>query len=83
MDAQKIMDEIGVFLDRSLLKKSKITKVEIIRFIEAKWAEADDEKNRVYASYIYAARMVNEYKWARRPKYAALARRDGQARQKQ
>lgn len=64
MDAQKIMDEIGVFLDRSLLKKSKITKMEIIRFIEAKLAEADDEKNRVYASYIYAARMVNEYKWA-------------------
>ncbi|WP_297923865.1 hypothetical protein [uncultured Campylobacter sp.] len=26
--------------------------------------ETDDEKNRVYASYIYAARMVNEYKWA-------------------
>ena len=83
MDAQKIMDEIGVFLDRSLLKKSKITKAEIIRFIEAEWAEADDEKYRVYDSYIYAARMVNENKWARRPKYAALAKRDGQARQKQ
>ena len=41
------MDEIGVFLDRSLLKKSKITKAEIIRFIEETWAEADDEK---YAS---------------------------------
>ena len=40
------MDEIGVFLDKSLLKKSKIAKAEIIRFIEAKWAEADDEKNR-------------------------------------
>ena len=26
MDAQKLMDEIGVFLNRSLLKKSKITK---------------------------------------------------------
>ena len=26
--------------------------------------EADDEKYRVYASYIYAARMMNEYKWA-------------------
>ena len=64
MNAQKIMDEIGVFLDRSLLKKSKITKAEIIRFIEAKWAEADDEKYRVYDSYIYAARMMNEYKWA-------------------
>jgi hypothetical protein len=36
MDAQKIVDEIGVFLDRSLLKKSKITKAEIIRFIEEK-----------------------------------------------
>ncbi|WP_297945985.1 hypothetical protein [uncultured Campylobacter sp.] len=64
MDAQKIMDEIGIFLDRSLLKKSKITKAEIIRFIEAKWAETDDEKYRIYASYIYVARMVNEYKWA-------------------
>ena len=64
MDAQKIMDEIGIFLDKSLLKKSKITRAEIIRFIEEKWAEADDEKYRVYASYIYAARMVNEYKWA-------------------
>lgn len=62
MDAQKIMDEIGVFLDRSLLKKSKITKVEIIRFIEAKWAETDDEKYRIYAPYIYAAHMVNGYK---------------------
>ena len=64
MDAQKIVDEIGIFLDRSLLKKSKITKAEIIRFIEAKWVETDDEKNRVYASYIYAARMANGYKWA-------------------
>ena len=63
MDAQKLMDEIGVFLDRSLLKKSKITKAKIIRFIETKWAEADDEKYHIYASYIYAARMVNEYKW--------------------
>lgn len=80
MDAQKIIDGIGAFLDRSLLKKSKITKAEIVRFIEAKWVEADDEKNRVYASYIYAARMANEYKWARRPKYAALAKRDEQAR---
>ena len=35
MNTQKIMDEIGVFLDKSLLKKSKITKAEIIRFIEA------------------------------------------------
>ena len=42
MDTQKIMNEISVFLDRSLLKKSKITKAEIVRFIEAKWAEADD-----------------------------------------
>ena len=33
MNAQKIMDEIGIFLDRSLLKKSKITKTEVIRFI--------------------------------------------------
>ncbi len=31
MDAQKIIDEIGVFLNRSLLKKSKITSAEIIR----------------------------------------------------
>ena len=31
MDAQKIIDEIGVFLNRSLLKKSKITNAEIIR----------------------------------------------------
>ena len=64
MNAQKIMDENSIFLDRSLLKKSQITKTEIIRFIETKWVEADDEKNRVYDSYIYAARMVNEYKWA-------------------
>jgi len=61
MDAQKIMDEIGIFLDRSLLKKSKITKAEIIRFIEEKWAEADDEKYKIYDAYIYAHRMINEY----------------------
>ena len=61
MGAQKIMDEIGVFLDRSLLKKSKITKAEIIRFIEEKWAETDDEKYKIYDAYIYAHRMINEY----------------------
>lgn len=36
MNAQKIMDEIDVFLSKSLLKKSTITKAQIVNFIETK-----------------------------------------------
>ena len=54
MNAQKIMDEIDVFLSKSLLKKSTITKVQIVNFIETKWAEADEEKYKIYDAYIYA-----------------------------
>ncbi len=36
------MDEIDVFLSKSLLKKSKITKAQIVDLIETKWAEADE-----------------------------------------
>ena len=61
MNAQKIMDEIDVFLSKSLLKKSKITKAQIVDFIETKWVEADEEKYKIYNAYIYAHRMINEY----------------------
>ena len=44
MNAQKTMDEIDVFLSKSLLKKSKITKAQIVDLIETKWAEADEEE---------------------------------------
>lgn len=64
-NADQKMDEISQMLDRSMLKNSKITKAELIEFIEQKWAEADDEKYRIYNSYIYASRMVNEYQWAK------------------
>jgi len=61
MNAQKIMDEIDVFLSKSLLKKSTITKAQIVNFIETKWAEADEEKYKIYDAYIYAHRMIDEY----------------------
>ena len=30
-------------------------------FIETKWAEADEEKYKIYDTYIYAHRMISEY----------------------
>ena len=88
MNAQKIMDEIDVFLSKSLLKKSKITKAQIVDFIETKWVEADEEKYKIYDAYIYAHRMISEYEelkdcanvlhWIdeRLRKHPALDRRD-------
>ncbi|WP_228441130.1 DUF6985 domain-containing protein [Chryseobacterium phosphatilyticum] len=60
-NAKKIIREIDLFLDQSMLKTSKITQEELTRFIEEKWNEADDEKYSIYQAYIINSRMVNEY----------------------
>jgi len=64
-DAHKIVDEIDKFLDKSMLKTSKVTKKEFINFIEEKWKEADDKKYIIHQAYIISSRMVNEYIWAK------------------
>ena len=61
MNTQEIIDEIDNYLDKALLKTSKITNVELIEFIEEKWAQAGDEKYSIYASQIICGRMINEY----------------------
>ncbi|WP_185126902.1 DUF6985 domain-containing protein [Chryseobacterium lactis] len=60
-NAEKIINDIDLFLDKSMLKTSKITPEELINFIEEKWNEADDEKYSIYQAYIINSRMVNEY----------------------
>ncbi|OCA70796.1 hypothetical protein BBI01_12710 [Chryseobacterium artocarpi] len=62
-DAEKIINEINIFLEKSMLKTSQITKEEIIDFIEKKWAEADEEKYENYSAYIISSRMIHEYMW--------------------
>lgn len=64
-NAENIIDEISTFLDKFSLKKNKLTKEDLINFIEEKWAEADDEKYNIYQAYIIAGRMTNEYIWAK------------------
>lgn len=64
-NADKIIEEIGLYLEKSSLKKSTITKEELIAFIEEKWAEADDEKYNIHQANIYIGRMTNEYIWAK------------------
>lgn len=61
MNAQEIIDEIDTYLEKALLKSSKITNEELIEFIEEKWAQADDEKYNLYFSQIICGRMINEY----------------------
>lgn len=60
-NSEQIIDEIFTYLDKSLLKKSKITGQDIINFIEEKWAQADNEKYNIHGGYICIARMVREY----------------------
>ena len=64
-NAENIIDEISTFLDKFSLKKNKLTKDDLINFIEEKWAEADDEKFNIYQAYIISGRMINEYIWAK------------------
>lgn len=64
-NAAAIINEIDTFLDKFSLKKNKLTKEDLIHFIEEKWHEADDEKYNIYQAYIIAGRMTNEYIWAK------------------
>lgn len=62
-NAEKTIEEINVFLEKSMLKTSKTTKEEVINYIEEKWREADDEKYNNYTAYIIINRMIQEYIW--------------------
>ena len=64
-NAASIINEIDVFLDKFSLKTNKLTKVDLLKFIEEKWEEADDEKYNIYQSSIIIGRMTNEYIWAK------------------
>lgn len=64
-NAETVIEEIGLYLEKSSLKKSNITKEELIAFIETKWEEADDEKYNIHQGCIYIGRMTNEYIWAK------------------
>lgn len=60
-NALQIIEEIGDFLDKFSLKKNKLSKQDLIDFIEKKWQEADDGKYTIHSGYIYMHRMINEY----------------------
>ncbi|WP_426476015.1 DUF6985 domain-containing protein [Chryseobacterium sp. CBSDS_008] len=60
-NAENLIHEIDTFLEKSMLKTSRITKEELTGFIEEKWREADDEKYNIYQAYIIISRMINEY----------------------
>lgn len=62
-EAEKIINEINLFLEKSMLKTSQITKEEIIDYIEKKWTEADEKKYDNYSAYIIISRMIHEYMW--------------------
>jgi hypothetical protein len=63
-NAARIIDQIHIYLEKSLLKTSKLTKEDLIKFIEEKWKEADDDKYNIHQAYTIIGRMINEYKWA-------------------
>ena len=59
-NAERIIREIGIFLDKMFLKNGP-THQELVEFIEKKWAEADDGKYEIHNGYIISGRMVREY----------------------
>lgn len=63
-NASRIIAEIDLFLDKFSLKTNKLTHKDLIKFIEEKWKEADDEKYNIHQSNIIIGRMTNEYIWA-------------------
>jgi hypothetical protein len=60
-NAQAAIDSITGFLDRFMLKKNKLTTADLLAFVEAKWAEADNGKYDIHQGSIIIGRMVNEY----------------------
>ena len=60
-NAQQIINEIDVMLDKFMLKNNKMTTQELIDFIEEKWSEADEEKYHIHQGSIIIGRMLNEY----------------------
>lgn len=60
-NAQEIIMEIDNYLDKFMLKKSKLTKKDLIEFIEEKWTQADDGKFEIHMASIIIGRMINEY----------------------
>ena len=72
-NAQAIIDAIDGFLDRFMLKKNKLTTADLLAFVEAKWAEADDGKYDIHQGCIIIGRMVNEYARAKDVDFAKMA----------
>nr|WP_294786817.1 hypothetical protein [uncultured Flavobacterium sp.] len=62
-NAATIIQEIDLYLDKFSLKTNKLTHEDLIKFIEEKWQQADDEKYNIYQSIIIIGRMTNEYIW--------------------
>ncbi|MDR2921104.1 MAG: hypothetical protein LBV72_17290 [Tannerella sp.] len=60
-NAREIIEEISNFLDRFSLKTNKLETKDLIRFIEDKWAEADDGKYEIHYACIIIGRMLTEY----------------------
>lgn len=60
-NAETVLSGIGLYLEQSSLKNSKISPKELIAFIEEKWKEADDEKYNIHQAGLYIGRMINEY----------------------
>lgn len=60
-NAVSIINEIDIFLDKFSLKTNKLTNTDLIKFIEEKWKEADNEKYNIHQSSIIVGRMTNEY----------------------
>lgn len=71
-NAQAIIDEINGFFDQFMLKKNKLTTADLLAFVEAKWAKADDGKYGIHQGSIIIGRMNNEY--ARAKNVAQLKR---------
>ena len=59
--AREIVYEIEQYMDKAMLKSSKITTEEFMAYIEEKWAQAGEEKYNLYFSGIICGRMINEY----------------------
>lgn len=64
-NAATIINQISNFLDKFSLKTNKLTSEDLIKFIEEKWAEADNEKYNIHWGSIIIGRMTNEYIWAK------------------
>lgn len=60
-NAEEALEQIDVFLSKSRLKNFKVSRQELLEFIETNWAASDDTKYSLRYSGIIVGRMLNEY----------------------